>query len=214
MWFKNTLILLLLIMSSTNSVIATNYTLPPDFTKEVPTIGVDSTMPTIMPPPAIIAPVIPKTKKIATSFELVLQSHSDHYRIGDTISFSIKSSQRCYLTVLNIGTTGKITVLFPNAFKQNNQIVENTMYSLPSEELMPVESLHIGKPDNSITDHETIIAVCRKSKKPLFKQPYRFNDYNFRTFSLSEDWENQMTTVDKNQEARTEIHFTAKPQKN
>lgn len=79
---------------------------------------------------------------------------------------------------------------------------------------MPVEALHIGKADNSITDDETIIAICRLKNKPLFKQAYQFDDYNFRVFSPLENWQEQISPIspiDKNQETRSKISFTAKP---
>ncbi len=191
-----------------NPLMATNYSLPPEFILEED--EVDLSLPTIMPPP-IIASINPKDKKITVkAFKLELNSYSDNYRIGETISFSIKSEQDCYLTVLNKGTTGKTTVLFPNAFHPDNYIKANAMLLLPSESLMPVDALYISRPDNSITKYETIIAICRKSKKPLFTEPYQFDDYNFRTFSASEDWSEQTTTVDEHQEVRSKIRFTAK----
>ncbi len=215
MLFKRKLPLLLLLMGiSINISMATNYSLPPDFAVEVQKDNIDSTLPSIMPPPVIIAPVIPETKKNSSAFQLTLQSHSEGYRIGDAISFSVKSEQGCYLTVLNVGTTGKTTVLFPNSFRRKNHIVANKLFLLPSEELMPVEALHIGKADNSITDDETIIAICRLKNKPLFKQAYQFDDYNFRVFSPLENWQEQISPIspiDKNQETRSKISFTAKP---
>lgn len=211
MSFKNIVILLLLMGVSLNMAMASSYSLPPDFAVEAQIANMDATLPTIMPPPIIVATLLPKAEKSEPSIELDLQSHSDGYRIGDTISFSIKSNQGCYLTVLNVGTTGKTTVLFPNKFRPDNYIDANKRLSLPSEALMPVEALHIGKPDNSITDDEIVIAICRKSKKPLFKQAYQFDDYNFRTFSTSENWQKQITTVKKTQEARTKISFSARP---
>ncbi len=202
---------LLLIGGLINPSMATNYSLPLGFISELEEDDIDHFLPTIMPPSAIIATLNPENEKITIKiFKLELKSYSDNYRIGEAISFSIRSEQNCYLTVINKGTTGKTTVLFPNAFHPNNYIKANAMLLLPSEILMPVDALYIGRPDNSITKHETIIAICRQSKKPLFKQPYQFDDYNFRTFSASEDWSEQTTTVDDNQEARSKVSFTAK----
>ena len=38
------------------------------------------------------------------------------YHIGDTITFKFKSDRDCYLTLLNVGTTGTVTVLYPNKY--------------------------------------------------------------------------------------------------
>ncbi len=191
--------------------IATDYSLPADFFIDSKTADIDASLPTIMPPPIIITSSIPKTENPAQSFKLDLQSYSDHYRIGDAISFTIKSERDCYLTVFDIGTTGSTTVLFPNSFRRDNHIVADKVFSLPSEELMPVEVLHLSKPENSITDYETVIAICRLEKRPLFKQPYLFDDYHFHTFSALENWKAQIDKVKSEQEAYAEIRFKIKP---
>lgn len=56
------------------------------------------------------------------------------YRIGDKIVVYFRSDRDCYLTLLNIGTSGKLTVLFPNYLVQNNFIRANTTYAIPGEE--------------------------------------------------------------------------------
>lgn len=56
------------------------------------------------------------------------------YRIGEKIVVYFRSDRDCYLTLLNIGTSGKLTVLFPNYLVQNNFIKANTMYAIPGEE--------------------------------------------------------------------------------
>ena len=174
----------------------------------------DDAIATSIHKPKITAPIAikkpePKSKK--PSFKLELRSNSDIYRIGDTISFSVRSNKRCYLTVFNVGTTGKTTVLYPNAFKRDNYINKNTTYTLPSNELMPVEAMEISKPKHSITDEETIIAICRISKTPLFKQKDQFKRYNFREFPPTVSWKDQITKVGGNEEVRMEISFKVKP---
>lgn len=51
--------------------------------------------------------------------------------IGDEITIHFNSSVNCYLTLVNIGTSGKMTVLFPNVYVQNNQIDANQTYAFP-----------------------------------------------------------------------------------
>lgn len=181
--------------------VAGNYNLPPEV--NLPSSNTDTTTPTILPPPS--------KPKLKPTFKLELSSHSDTYRIGDSISFYIKSNKHCYLTVLNISTTGKITVFYPNALRPNSYITKNTQLSLPSEALMPIEAIEISKPKHSITNEERIIAICRTSKTPLFKKKYQFERYNFREFPATVNWQDQITTVDENEEVRMEISFKAKP---
>lgn len=53
------------------------------------------------------------------------------YHIGDKIVICFRASNDCYLTLLNIGTSGKLTILFPNALHQNNFIRANQTYRIP-----------------------------------------------------------------------------------
>ena len=56
------------------------------------------------------------------------------YRIGDKIVVHFRSDRDCYLTLFNIGTSGKLTVLFPNYLFQNNFITANKIYAIPGDE--------------------------------------------------------------------------------
>ena len=59
---------------------------------------------------------------------------AESYQLGDEITINFSASRDCYLTLINIGTSGKLTVLFPNAFVQENFIRANQVYSIPGEE--------------------------------------------------------------------------------
>jgi hypothetical protein len=56
------------------------------------------------------------------------------YRIGDKIVVYFRSDRDCYLTLFNIGTSGKLTVLFPNYLFQNNFVTANKIYAIPGTE--------------------------------------------------------------------------------
>ncbi|MEW6608218.1 MAG: DUF4384 domain-containing protein [bacterium] len=56
------------------------------------------------------------------------------YRIGDKINVCFRSTKDCYLTLLNIGTSGKLTILFPNGLYRNNLISANQSYEIPGKE--------------------------------------------------------------------------------
>ena len=64
--------------------------------------------------------IVPKTSPVS-------------YRMGDKITFFFRSNQDCYLTLFNLGTSGSITVLFPNRLFQDNFIMANRTYSIPGE---------------------------------------------------------------------------------
>lgn len=83
------------------------------------------------------------------------------YRIGDKVVVYFKPDKDCYLTLFNIGTSGKLTVLFPNRLFQNNFITANRIYAIPGEEY-PFEYALSGPPGV-----EKIKAIATTSKRDL-----------------------------------------------
>lgn len=53
------------------------------------------------------------------------------YRIGQKIVVGFRASRDCYLTLLNVGTSGKLTVLFPNSAHPDNFIQAGRDYHIP-----------------------------------------------------------------------------------
>lgn len=53
------------------------------------------------------------------------------YKIGQKIVVGFRASRDCYLTLLNIGTSGKLTVLYPNSMHPENYITGGREYRLP-----------------------------------------------------------------------------------
>jgi hypothetical protein len=53
------------------------------------------------------------------------------YPIGQKIVVGFRASRDCYLTLLNIGTSGKLTVLFPNSLHPDNFIQAGRDYRIP-----------------------------------------------------------------------------------
>ena len=53
------------------------------------------------------------------------------YRTGQKIVVGFRASRDCYLTLLNIGTSGKLTVLFPNSLHPDNFIKAGRDYRIP-----------------------------------------------------------------------------------
>ncbi len=71
-------------------------------------------------------------QKGARDISVVARSRS--YRIGDKINLYFSSEKDCYLTLLNYGTSGKMTVLMPNGIHQDNFIKGGKIYAIPGEE--------------------------------------------------------------------------------
>jgi len=55
------------------------------------------------------------------------------YKLGDTIKFYVKANKDCYITLLDIGTTGKIHIIFPNKYQDSNFVKAGQVISLPRE---------------------------------------------------------------------------------
>jgi hypothetical protein len=76
----------------------------------------------------------------ATSFSgsrdisFVPTSSGDKFKVGDKININFKVSKPSYLTLLNIGTSGKLTILFPNKIYSNNFIEANKKYEIPGND--------------------------------------------------------------------------------
>lgn len=71
-------------------------------------------------------------QKGARDISIVPKTRS--YRIGDKINLYFNSEKDCYLTLLNYGTSGKMTVLLHNGVSHDNFIKAGRTYAIPGEE--------------------------------------------------------------------------------
>ena len=54
------------------------------------------------------------------------------YAVGETVRLAIKANEDAYVTVLNIGASGKVTQLFPNAAQTDNKVKAGETVEIPS----------------------------------------------------------------------------------
>lgn len=109
-----------------------------------------------------------------SAFKVDIWTDRFRYRIGDEITFNFRANRDCYLTIINIGASGNITVLFPNRFKQNNFIKANRIYKIPSEGY-DIFAFKIDPPSG--IDRVKAIA----SLTPLTIEHYQFREYAYRS---------------------------------
>jgi Domain of unknown function (DUF4384) len=70
----------------------------------------------------------PGTLAIAT-----LLDHADAtYGVGETLRMAVKANEDAYVTVFNVGTSGKVTQLFPNGYQADNRIRAGQVLEVPS----------------------------------------------------------------------------------
>jgi Domain of unknown function (DUF4384) len=58
--------------------------------------------------------------------------HDLTYARGDAVRIFVKTNEDAYVTMINVGPSGKVTQLFPNAFQQSNRVAANRPLEVPS----------------------------------------------------------------------------------
>jgi hypothetical protein len=58
-------------------------------------------------------------------------------KVGDLLTFSFKAERDCYLTLIDLGTSGKITVLFPNQYQPNGFVKAGQVYQTGTRGVLP-----------------------------------------------------------------------------
>ncbi|MBM4273472.1 MAG: DUF4384 domain-containing protein [Deltaproteobacteria bacterium] len=65
--------------------------------------------------------------------ELTVDREDATYKVGDQIVFTFRTNKDCRLTLFNVGTSGKVHVLFPNEHHKDNLVKAGTVYRIPPE---------------------------------------------------------------------------------
>jgi preprotein translocase subunit SecG len=68
-----------------------------------------------------------------SAFTIDLKADHDSYDIGDWVFFSFKSTKDCYLTLLHVAPSGRVTIIFPNQHQKDNKVKAGQVYRVPSE---------------------------------------------------------------------------------
>ncbi len=105
-------------------------------------------------------------------FEIKLWSDKKNYRVGDSITFYFKTDRDCYLTLINIGTTGNITQLFPNKLHPDHSVKAGMRYRIPGSDYG--FELIVQPPGGT----ERIYALASTSPIDIFK-----NQFSEQTFT-------------------------------
>jgi hypothetical protein len=89
---------------------------------------------------------------------LVVTAWVDHddntFTVGDTVRLYVESNQDAFLTVINVGSSGSTTVLFPKEIQTDNRIVAGEVLEIAG----PDEGLRIGVGAPAGTELITVIA--------------------------------------------------------
>jgi hypothetical protein len=89
----------------------------------------------------------------------------DIYHAGDEVVFFFKTNKDCRLTLINVGTTGKVNVIFPNKHQDDNLVKAGVEYRVP-----PERSSYIFKMDGP-AGLDLVKAVATLDNVPLLPEP-------------------------------------------
>ena len=131
------------------------------------------------------------SKENNTSRDVSVQTKSgESFQIGEKINIKFKSSKDCYLTLLNVGTSGKLTILYPNNLHKDNFIEGNKLYEIPKEEYKFEYQLE-GPPGT-----EKLKAIVTESKIDLMESQFSSDGSIFKTVSTNAA-ARDITTIEK-----------------
>jgi hypothetical protein len=97
-------------------------------------------------------------------FPLLLAVDKTAYRLGERVTLAVTSLQACYLTVLDVMSSGAIRMVFPNQITQNNSVAANQTVLVAGGN-SPV-NLQVAGP----TGTEQLVAVCSTDNTPILTQ--------------------------------------------
>ena len=92
---------------------------------------------------------------------LRIATDKSQYRMGETVSMYATSAVPCYLTLINIGSSGLGRVLLPNAVQPQNLLPAGRPVVLPAAE-SSLEVTPVGPPGL-----ETVTAICSADNRPV-----------------------------------------------
>ena len=89
-----------------------------------------STMFTVEPAPGAKRPPAAGDAEIRIS----LWTEKTRYRIGEMVTFHFETNRDGYVMLVNAGTSGDVTMLFPNRFSEGQTVKAKTRHSVPRPE--------------------------------------------------------------------------------
>lgn len=114
----------------------------------------------------VVAEKIQKIKNPKSDFQIKLAVNKKDatYKAGEVIKLKFNSTKDCYLTLIDVGTDGKVTIFFPNKFQKDIKIKAGETYSVPGKDAKWL--LRVKGPAGK----EVIKAIATLDKKELIKK--------------------------------------------
>lgn len=115
------------------------------------------------------------------------------YAVGEPVRLFVRTNKDAYVTVLNVGASGRTTVLFPNQYQPNNKVSANRTVEIAPPN--SVARITVGGPVGS----ELIKVVASTNSKPVLSPQQMADAGAFRTFGGAPDELARDLTVTANQ---------------
>lgn len=120
-----------------------------------------------------------KAPQTSKTFDLAFYANTTTLRVGDLVTFALRSEQPCFLSLVDSDDKGRSAVLFPNSFHPDGRIAANTTIDIPGP---AVGGFKLRAPESGT---ERITAVCNASF-PDFATPAS-GGAPFTTFGSTRD---------------------------
>ncbi len=140
------------------------------------------------------------------AFQITTDLNREHFRDGEEMELSVKSSKDCYLTILNICSNDSVYVIFPNKFRNDNFIKSGDSFQLPNSNdkkngvCFPVNLL-----PNKNEDFEMIKVIATKQKID-FSSVYSFSAYGTYQTALR-DLQNWLLKIPRNEIEEIDLQY-------
>jgi hypothetical protein len=73
----------------------------------------------------------PAAKGAADGIAVKLWTEKTRYRVGDRLTLSFETNRDAFLTIVNVGSSGEVTILFPNRFSGGHGVKAGRTYRIP-----------------------------------------------------------------------------------
>lgn len=93
------------------------------------------------------------------------------YQLGELMSIKIISNKSCYLTLVDIGTSGMTNILIPNKYQPTNLLKAGQVFNVPNNKF---DLKIVGKKGK-----EKIWGICTIENRPVFQKNYNFSLHPF-----------------------------------
>ena len=109
----------------------------------------------------------------AAPFGLRVATDKPVYRMGEPVSLYASADAPCYLTLVNVGSSGQVRVLLPNAAQPQNLLPAGRAV------VFPVAASNLQLTPMGPAGVETVVAVCSADNQPVFPAGLSYGQSGF-----------------------------------